>query len=55
MRRLIYGTIVTIGVGSALVALFLLSQTSQNTENSIACMVLMINVGGVLVLLHDCR
>ena len=32
MRRLIYITIVTLGVGSALVALFLLSQTSQNTE-----------------------
>ncbi len=52
MRRLIYITIVTLGVGSALVALFLLSQTSQNTEefDRLHITMLMINVGGVLVL-----
>ncbi|MCI0516947.1 MAG: HAMP domain-containing protein, partial [Woeseiaceae bacterium] len=52
MKRLIYGTIVTMGVGSALVALFLLSQTSQNTEefDRLHITMLMINVGGVLVL-----
>ena len=52
MKRLIYGTIVTMGVGSALVALFLLSQTSQNTEefDRLHITMLMINIGGVLVL-----
>ncbi len=40
------------GVGSALVALFLLSQTSQNTEefDRLHITMLMINIGGVLVL-----
>jgi nitrogen fixation/metabolism regulation signal transduction histidine kinase len=49
---LLYGTIGALGVGSALAALYLLSQTSQNTEDfdRLHITMLMINIGGVLVL-----
>jgi nitrogen fixation/metabolism regulation signal transduction histidine kinase len=52
VKRLFYGTIAAMGVASALVALFLLSQTSQNTEefDRLHITMLMINIGGVLVL-----
>lgn len=52
IRRLLYGTIGALGVGSALAALYLLSQTSQNTEDfdRLHITMLMINIGGVLVL-----
>jgi nitrogen fixation/metabolism regulation signal transduction histidine kinase len=53
IKRLFYGLVAALGVGSALVALFLLSQTSQNTEefDRLHGPMLMINIGGVLVLL----
>ncbi|MEQ9561661.1 MAG: two-component sensor histidine kinase, partial [Woeseiaceae bacterium] len=52
IRRLLYGTVGALGVGSALAALYLLSQTSQNTEDfdRLHITMLMINIGGVLVL-----
>jgi nitrogen fixation/metabolism regulation signal transduction histidine kinase len=52
IKRLLYGTIGALGVGSALAALYLLSQTSQNTEDfdRLHITMLMINIGGVLVL-----
>jgi len=52
IKRLFYGTVGAIGVGSALVALFLLSQTAEATEDfdRLHIIILLINVAGVLVL-----
>ena len=52
IKKLAYVTIGALGVGSALAALFLLSQTSQNTEefDRLHITMLLINIGGVFVL-----
>jgi len=52
IKRFFYGTIGAIGVLSALVALFLLSQTAEATEDfdRLHVIILLINVAGVLIL-----
>lgn len=53
IRRLLYGTIGVVGVGLSLAALYLLSQTAQNSEefDRLGNTILLVNVAGVLVLL----
>lgn len=53
LRRRATGAIGVIGVGLALVALFLLSRTPQNSEDyeSLHIIILLINIAGVVVLL----
>jgi len=52
IKKLFYGTVGAIGVGSALGALYLLSQTAAATEDfdRLHIVILLINVAGVLVL-----
>lgn len=52
IKRLIYGTIGLVGVGSALTVLFLLSRTAQNTQDYEHWheYILLINVAGVVIL-----
>ena len=53
IRRVIYGTVGALGVVLALVALFMLSRTAQNSEqfDRYANSILLINVAGMLILL----
>jgi len=53
VKRFFYGTVGAIGVGSALFALFLLSQTAEATEDfdRFHVIILLVNVAGVLILL----
>jgi nitrogen fixation/metabolism regulation signal transduction histidine kinase len=53
IRRWIYGTIVALGIGLALVALFMLSQMAQNSEefDRLGNTILLVNIAGVVVLL----
>jgi len=52
LKRLLYGTLGVLGVGLALIALFLLSRTAQNSQefDRLYVYILLVNVGGVLVL-----
>ena len=52
IRRTIYGTVGVLGVGLALVALFMLSRTAQNSVqfDRLANAILLINIAGLLVL-----
>ncbi|MGH8129710.1 MAG: sensor histidine kinase [Steroidobacteraceae bacterium] len=52
IKRIVYGIVAALGVGSALAALFMLGQTSQDTETfeRLHVSMLLINVAGVLVL-----
>jgi len=52
IRRAVIGTVGVIGVGLALIALFLLSWTPQNSEDyeSLHIVILLINIAGVVVL-----
>jgi len=52
IRRIVFGIVGAIGVGLALVALFLLSWTPQNSEDyeSLHIVILLVNVAGVLIL-----
>ncbi|NOX68184.1 MAG: HAMP domain-containing protein [Gammaproteobacteria bacterium] len=53
IRRLLYGTVGVIGVGLSLAALYLLSQTAQNSTefDRLGNTILLVNIGGVFVLL----
>ncbi len=53
IRRFLYGTIGVVGVGLSLAALYLLSQTAQNSAefDRLGNTILLVNVAGVLVLL----
>jgi len=53
IRRLIYGTIGALGVGLSLLALYMLSQMAQNSEefDRLGNTILLVNVAGVVILL----
>ena len=52
LKRLLYGALGALGFGLALVALYLLSRTAQNSQefDRLYVYILLVNVAGVLVL-----